>query len=197
MSLDRFEGPQALAHYLNALARLSQEPIRIVAYSHGCNLVKGASAHADLDQSVKIDQAVFLGCPHIFAEAQGGTLYAYRLAPQRFGRILNIAIPNDVTQTGIPNTVMGPKTARWMAWVPPQASAEDPDPDVADLYETAWFNISNEVKPEDRHAHLHGATVGEMAGRWLAGTGSLDDINHNNAGALPVIPAGDIGISEL
>jgi predicted alpha/beta hydrolase family esterase len=38
-----------LAAYLNALRSVTDEPIRIVAHSHGCNVVKLASMLPELD----------------------------------------------------------------------------------------------------------------------------------------------------
>ncbi len=53
-----------LAAYLNALRSVTDEPIRIVAHSHGCNVVKLASMLPELDSSVIVESAVFLACPH-------------------------------------------------------------------------------------------------------------------------------------
>ena len=55
-----------LAAYLNIVADLTDEPIRIIAHSHGCNVVKLASSLPELSNNVFIDQAAFLACPHFY-----------------------------------------------------------------------------------------------------------------------------------
>lgn len=62
----RGHGAEALVKYLNAIRKLSDEPIRIVAHSHGCNVIKLASSMPNLDPDVHIEAAVFLACPHFY-----------------------------------------------------------------------------------------------------------------------------------
>jgi predicted alpha/beta hydrolase family esterase len=95
-----------LVQYLNRLRRETDEPIRIIAHSHGCNVVKLASMSRELSADVHISKAVFLACPHFWEanyEAEEptsvldkfkfkrlrphGRKYRYRASPERFGRI--------------------------------------------------------------------------------------------------------------
>ena len=100
------------ADYLNTVADLTDEPIRVIAHSHGCNVVKLASSLPSLSPNVTIEQAVFLACPHFFedeytqeglsgldrfdigkvhkAYKKTGHRFRYALDPDRFGRILNV-----------------------------------------------------------------------------------------------------------
>jgi hypothetical protein len=111
----------ALVNYLNQLHEITDEPIRIIAHSHGCNVVKLASSLPDLAASVFIDQAVFLACPH-FSEVgvnsepladwkdslsfkklaehnkDAAPLLRYAINPNRFRRILNLYSKQDVVQ---------------------------------------------------------------------------------------------------
>jgi len=107
-----------LARYLNVLRQLTDEPIRIVAHSHGCNVVKLSSGLPELSPEVFIAKAVFLACPHfwepnsVFEEVQGldkfdlkklkpklkGRKYRYRASPKRFGKILNLYSSRDPVQ---------------------------------------------------------------------------------------------------
>ncbi len=119
----------ALAKYLNAVAELTSEPIRIIAHSHGCNVVKLASSLPELSSAVHIDQAVFLACPHFYedeytqeelswqdrldirkvAEAYKATKrrYRYPVAPHRFGRILNVYCETDKVQVDLAQSLSG------------------------------------------------------------------------------------------
>lgn len=51
------------AKYLNVIFDLTNEPIRVIAHSHGCNVVKQASSSSKLNPHVYIGRAVFLACP--------------------------------------------------------------------------------------------------------------------------------------
>ena len=81
----RDAGADQLVDYVNTVSTLTDEPLRIIAHSHGCNLVKSASSHRQLSNGVFIDRAVFLACPHFAAESGGGLSFPYRLGPCRFG----------------------------------------------------------------------------------------------------------------
>jgi hypothetical protein len=120
---------QQLAQYLNTVAELADEPIRIVAHSHGCNVVKLASSLPELSPRVHIEQAVFLACPHFYedeytqeelswqdrldirkvsrAYKKSGHRFRYRLDPQRFGRILNIYCEKDKVQVDLAQSLSG------------------------------------------------------------------------------------------
>lgn len=124
--LFRGEGARALVQRLNRLRQQTDEPIRIIAHSHGCNVVKLASTDSELSPNVHIAQAVFLACPH-FWEAnyeadkptswldkfkfellkQRGRKYRYRAMPQRFGRILNLYSESDLVQVSLAKSLSG------------------------------------------------------------------------------------------
>lgn len=119
----------SLAKYLNTVADLSNEPIRIIAHSHGCNVVKLASSLSSLSPRVAIEQAVFLACPHFYedqhtqqelsgldrfdigkvhrAYKKTGHKFRYRLDPDRFGRILNIYSEKDKVQVDLAKSLSG------------------------------------------------------------------------------------------
>ena len=112
---------QQLAKYLSRLCEYTSEPIRVIAHSHGCNVLKLATALPEIADHVFIEKAVFLACPH-FSEA--GTnpekmanwqdkfsfkklaehgraaprLFRYAMNPERFGRILNMYSEQDAVQ---------------------------------------------------------------------------------------------------
>lgn len=120
---------QQLAAYLNIVASVTDEPIRIIAHSHGCNVVKLASSLRELASNVYIDQTVFLACPHFFEEQyvqenlswqdkldirkvskaykKKGYLFRYKVDPQRFGRILNIFCEKDKVQVDLAQSLSG------------------------------------------------------------------------------------------
>jgi hypothetical protein len=116
----RGDGSHALVRYLNALRRQTNERIRIVAHSHGCNVVKLASMHTGLSPDIHIDKAVFLACPHFWEPnyepekpaswtdkfklellRPRGRKYRYRVSPQRFKRILNLYSERDRVQVNM------------------------------------------------------------------------------------------------
>lgn len=119
----------ALVEYLNAVAGLTGEPVRIIAHSHGCNVVKLASSLRELSPAVRIEQAVFLACPHFYedeytqealswqdrldirkvAKAYKATKrrYRYRVDPRRFGRILNVYCEKDKVQVDLAQSLSG------------------------------------------------------------------------------------------
>ncbi len=118
-----------LVTYLNTVANLTDEPIRIIAHSHGCNVVKLASSLPSLSPNVYIDQAVFLACPHFYedryvqeklpwqdrvnirkvhkAYKKKGYRFRYRVDPQRFRRILNLYCEKDKVQVDLAQSFSG------------------------------------------------------------------------------------------
>lgn len=118
-----------LVQYLNALRKVTGEPIRIIAHSHGCNVVKLASSLPELDRAVFIERAVFLACPHFWEEdyefetprtleerldirkqmtpRRVGRKFRYRVSPDRFGRILNLYSRRDEVQLTLAETWSG------------------------------------------------------------------------------------------
>ena len=137
-----------LAKYLNIVAGLTDESIRIIAHSHGCNVVKLASSLPELSNKVVIDQAVFLACPHFYedeytqedlswqdrldirkvskAYKKTGHRFRYALDPQRFGRILNIYCKKDKVQVDLAKSLSGgtvPLTGSFLENVKQQLSS--------------------------------------------------------------------------
>lgn len=135
--LFRSEGADRLVQYLNWLQRQTDEPIRVVAHSHGCNVVKLASMSPELSVDVKIAKAVFLACPHLWednydVEEPNSTLdkfsfgllrphgrkYRYRASPRRFGKILNLYSERDKVQVDMAQSLSGgqkPQTGHLVA----------------------------------------------------------------------------------
>lgn len=122
----RGRGAEALVKYLNAIRKLSDKPIRIIAHSHGCNVVKMASSMPELDPRVHIDAAVFLACPHFYEIEYTqkkprnwkdkfnpeyiklnptGRRFRYKLSPERFGAILNLYTQSDDVQVKLAETL--------------------------------------------------------------------------------------------
>jgi hypothetical protein len=196
---ERDAGALHLARYLNKVKEIApREPIRIVAHSHGCNVVKKMSTQAHLAAGVQVEQAVFLACPHFATRivAPPETYFPYRLAPRRFGSILNLYSERDSVQLrfaeALPSVLMSP---RWREWAPPKAYRCDPDPDARALYED--FAIDTLDQGTSAHTAMHGVTVGWLAGLWLAGAGDFAGIARTileKVGRDPLtVPAGDFG----
>lgn len=166
---DREAGAKFLVEYLNRIEQVApNEPLRLVAHSHGCNVVKLASAHKRLSPTLHFARTVFLACPHFAAgtQTQNPTLH-YPLDPRRFGRILNLYSRSDSVQVKVaaklPSILPG---WRLKHFAPPEAFRVDPDPGARRVYE------DYEVRTQDRevaaHSALHGAAVGGLIGFWLA-----------------------------
>lgn len=185
---------RALARYLTVLWQLlpEGEPLRIVAHSHGCNIVKMASSRRDLPPEIRIDRAVFLACPHFVAQGHRGDHFPYRIDPDRFGEVLNLSSPDDTVQVGYADAVPGPAGMRASDFLPPEAHREDPDPEAAFVYRD--HRVPTEDLGTRAHTAVHGEVIGYLAGGWLASgvdfgavmDGALED------GILPV-PRGDFG----
>lgn len=162
---------QELAEYLSTVAELTNESIRIIAHSHGCNVVKLASSLNTLSPNVFIEQAVFLACPH-FHESEytqeelswqdrldirkvseaykaTGRRYRYRVDPQRFGRILNVYCEKDKVQVDMAQNLSGgqvPLTGNFLQNVLAQFSGgvvETPVATRVDLDEQANYLYEN------------------------------------------------------
>ena len=147
----------SLVNYLNVLRELTDEPIRIVAHSHGCNVMKLASTRPELAPAVHIAKAVFLACPHfwepntVFEEPKNwmdrfdfkklkpvlkGKKYRYRASPQRFGKILNLYSSQDKVQCDV--------AAIWSGAYAPQ---------TGNFLKDLWHGLSTgDVYETDRHA---------------------------------------------
>lgn len=197
---ERDAGALHLARYLDKVMEIApQEPLRLVAHSHGCNVVKKMSRQKHLDPGIFIEQAVFLACPHFMTEIvePPESYFPYELAPGRFGRILNLYSDSDSVQLdlaeALPSTLI---STRWREWSPPTAYRCDPDPDARDLYED--YEIETADKGVAAHTAMHGMTVGRLAGLWLGGAegnfqGIADKIRQNVGPEPLTVPAGDFG----
>lgn len=163
--LRRIAGKE-LALYLNLIRKTAPaEPIRIVAHSHGCNVVKIASAHRALDSNVFIGSAVFLACPHFQAKGLGfrGDI-PYRLEPSRFGRILNLYSSQDSVQVGIAKSLPSLWGGGLFEWSP-KAHRIDPDPRAQHIYEN--YQVTTGDSGIDAHTAMHAEEIGYMAGLWI------------------------------
>ena len=183
-----------LAEYLNRVADLTDERIRIIAHSHGCNVVKLASSLSTLSPAVAIDRAVFLACPHFYedeyvqeelsmldrldirkvAQAYKATRrrYRYRVDPQRFGRILNIYCEKDKVQIDLAQSLSGgrvPLTGSFLENIFKQLTDgihELPIPTRYDTDQQAAHLYENlEVHVEDRCSGLKTHSV--MHGKYI------------------------------
>ncbi len=125
----RGAGAKLFAEYLNKISDLTDEPVRIIAHSHGCNVVKLASSLPSLSPNVYIDKAVFLACPHFYEDKytqdnlswqdrldfrkvsrgykKTGYRFRYPLDSNRFGRILNIYCEKDKVQVDLASSLSG------------------------------------------------------------------------------------------
>lgn len=165
----RDAGASQLVDYLNTLVGLSDEPLRIIAHSHGCNLVKKASSQRNLLSNVFIDRAVFLACPHFAAQSGNRLSFPYRLNPNRFGAILGLACKDDPVQIEIAGSVHGGLEIHgWdISGIASRSYPMDRDPEAQRLYEN--YFLPTEAKGKERHSVIHGATAGYLVGQWLQG----------------------------
>ncbi len=187
----RDAGARALVDYINLISELTDEPIRIVAHSHGCNIVKNASSHKRLAPRVFFEKAVFLACPHFFAKGVDGRQFTYRLDPDRFGQILNLYSMRDTVQVGFADSITGPPGARFADWAPPDASRCEMDPRAQGLYEDYEFETA--ATGVAAHTVMHGSGTGGLSGMWLNGSLSFRDLLKRSRFSLPPIPKDDTG----
>lgn len=165
-----------LAKYLNVLRGLTAEPIRIIAHSHGCNVVKQMSASPKLNGNVYIERAVFLACPHFFTNEYRqkgsfdmrselvGKKYLYQLQPGRFGRIANMYSTRDPVVREIADKLATP--SGWEYEVP-SVSFTDQDPNTKGLYENYEMKVPDHIKGSAVHAWLHSPEMAYAVGLWL------------------------------
>jgi len=188
---DRRAGGHLLARYLNKIVEIApQEAIRIVAHSHGCNVVKEASADASLDRRVLFQRVVFLACPHFAGKNDRGFVLHHRLAPARFRKILNLYSMGDTVQTKIAQGVAGPFGANPNDFVPAVAHRIEQDGIARHLYEDCAIRTLDQGTAA--HTAMHGMRVGYLTGRWLAGENLQQILHRAGSTSLPV-PRGDFG----
>lgn len=197
---ERRKAARELVSYLNVIRQLTDEPINIIAHSHGCNVVKLASASDKLSADLFIEKAVFLACPHFNEakiDAQGNTTYQfqYRLDPHRFGSILNLFSEQDSIQNDY-----APRGAD-IDWDVnftdlsgnPESSRVDKDPDAFHLYQNYCVEVDENA---NAHSALHGRVVGEAVGLWLGGKKMFVIlVSDQYGGFLPTVQVGDEGES--
>lgn len=178
-----------LASYLNALYRLAPgEPMRIVAHSHGANVVKYCSSSSELDPKIRISRAVFLACPH-FTNPTERKRFPFRLDPARFGRVLNLFTKRDAVQGRIAEALPTAWGGGLYDWAP-TAAPIDPDPAAAAVYENQAVETTDDgVKA---HTAMHGATIGYLVGLWLGTRSDFRSILGRHGTGLPV-PRSDFG----
>jgi hypothetical protein len=188
---DRRAGAHLLAKYINKVLEIAPgEPIRIVAHSHGCNVVKQASTDGSLDRRVRFQRVVFLACPHFVGRNNRGPVLHHRLAPARFQQILNLYSTGDTVQTTIAQGVIGPFGAHPSDFVPAVANRTEQDAAARRLYED--WSIPTADRGTAAHTAMHGMRVGYLIGRWLAGDNFQNIVNTFGSRLLPV-PLGDFG----
>lgn len=174
----RGQGAIDFARYLNEIAKLTDEPIRIIAHSHGCNVVKLATSLKELSPQVYIEQAVFLACPHFYednyvqdelswmdrvniakvskAYHKSGYFFRYPLNPDRLGRVLNVYCEKDTVQCDHSQTFGGtmvPLTGSFMENVKSQM-----------MHGTVETPHSSRWEMDDRAAHLYENIELEISG---------------------------------
>jgi len=164
------------AKYLNVIRELTDEPIRIIAHSHGCNVVKQASASSKLNPQVYIDRAVFLACPHFMTDdyrQKGafdlqqewvGKKYLYPVQPERFGCIANMYSTRDAVVGQLADKLA---TSSGWEYEVPEVSFIDQDPNAVNLYENVEMKVPDHVNGTAVHGWLHGPEMGYTVGVWL------------------------------
>ncbi len=188
MGAARDAGTAQLVDYLNRIADLSDEPIRIVAHSHGCNLVKAATSHRKLRASINL--AVFLACPHFVSEDHQGLVFTYRLNPERVDFVLNLFNNNDSVQTEYAAKITGIPGARLADWLPPTANRWDVDDRAQEKYEN--YEVTTAASGIQAHEVMHGSLLGRLCGMWFNSEQSFAQV-VDGIGGLPAIPADDTG----
>lgn len=193
MGIARGAGASALVDYLNAIRALTNEPIRVIAHSHGCNIVKTASASRNLSPNVRFDRVAFLACPHFYTpNAVAGYRVPCKLAPNRFGRILNLYSPSDSVQVDIASHLSGQAiTASLAEMQSPTAYRTEQDRDAQHLYENVAFPVASDCSGVQAHTVVHGSLLGGAVGGWLGINGSFADLVGPNG--VPPVPAHDDG----
>lgn len=189
----REQGGRALARYLNLIKKIApHEPIRIIAHSHGCNVVKHASSCGLLDSCVHIERAIFLACPHFSIQVLRKIKYPYKLDPSKFGQILNLYSPFDSVQVKIAQEYPGSPDNMDFTIGTVKANREDQNPETKRTY------INYEIPTMDigikAHTVMHGHTLGTLCGIFLSCKGDEfnDAYEYFKEKYLPV-PNNDFG----
>lgn len=194
MDSERQRAGRTLARYLNKVHALApHEPIRLVAHSHGCNVVKIASSCGLLDRTVFIERAVFLACPHFMLARGEQRSFPYQLDAMRFGSIVNAYSPEDSVQVDIAQNLPGPPENADMIMGMFSSQRTEQYPAAKGRYRD--YSIPTEDRGLRAHSAIHGARMGGLIGAWLGGGKDQLDLRYREArehGMFP-IPAGDWG----
>ena len=148
-----------LAKYLSVIANITNEPIRVVAHSHGCNVLKAASTSKQLDPKVYIDRAVFLACPHMSGTGTGEILYP--LNPTKFGKIGNFYSERDMVVKNIANKFATPAGYKMEV---SESSFIDSDINSEYVYENYSMRAPTELSDKQVHGWLHSEAMAYTIG---------------------------------
>lgn len=189
----REQGGRALARYLNLIKKIApDEPIRIIAHSHGCNVVKHASSCGLLDSSVHIERAVFLACPHFSIQVLSKTKYPYTLDPSKFGQILNLYSPFDSVQVEIARNYPGPPDNFDFTIGTVKAEREEQNLETRHAYKN--YEIPTTDTGIKAHTAMHGRMLGTLCGIFLScKENEFDDVYAYFKEKYLPVPANDFG----
>lgn len=195
-SIDREAGASAFVQYLNRVHQIApSEPLRLVAHSHGCNVVKMASSSNALHPGIRIQRVVFLACPHFVAQSGNQQVFPYRLSPNRFGKILNLFSEADTVQTTLAEAFRGPFGYHVSDYLPTGAHRWDQDPTARAKYEDC--KIPTVDQGTKAHTAMHGLVTGILAGFWLNCNRdvqfALRELGKTITSGLFPVPQGDYG----
>lgn len=173
----RLLGGTQLARYLEVLSSLApDDPIHVIAHSHGCNVVKQATQ--ELQAPVNLGRIILLACPHFVDHQTGG--YPYQFNPSVFGNdntpILNFYSPQDTVQTTVAEVLtdlgMSPGLPKvdWLGFPGTpivDSHRTDKVPNAAHLYEdfSVVFDGGEGIAA---HGAVHNGEAGKFCGYWLA-----------------------------
>ena len=194
MHSERVAAGHALARYLSVVHALSpDEPIRIVAHSHGCNVVKVASASEDLHPHVEFETVFLLACPHVLVQASRGPEVPYWLETRRClrGEIFNLFSEEDSVQMGWAQAYPGPPEDLASLFRQPEMFRTDQSTRYKQFRDFAIETMDEDIAA---HSALHGSVVGELIGLHLGSDvdGFWELFEKFERSGFPV-PAGDNG----
>jgi pimeloyl-ACP methyl ester carboxylesterase len=182
---DRHDGAQKLANYIQAIrTAYPQEPIRVVAHSHGGNVAKEATS-----LGAKMDALVLLGTPHGQDLDDKGVANSYLYAPTAASLpnfVLNFYSEQDIVQETAATAVSGEKgNAHFFR--------TDRDPTLAGRY----VNIAVETKmraQNQAHSVLHSSAMAPVIASWIKSNGLMK--GYQITKALPGVLTNDNGFGE-
>jgi hypothetical protein len=194
MHSERKRAGRALANYLNVVHSLApEEPIRIVAHSHGCNALKVATCSEALDARIVFESVFLLACPHVVVKGPrgAGAPYGFDTRRCRPGQLFNLYVPEDSVQRKWAQLYPGPPEHIGSLLGTEEMFATDQS--------TAHGSFRNyEIPTEDRgakaHSAIHGSRVGGLIGLYLGSDGSdFDQLYREFSTDVFPVPEGDCG----